>query len=247
MTHLEQQYVDPRLVALYDLESPRGIYADFYLQLSEELDARRIVDLGCGTGQLTRELAAAPGRQVIGVDPSEAMLAIARGQPGAERVEWIEGDASAIGLPSADLVIMTGNVAQVFLDDDEWAMTLAASHGALRPGGHIAFESRNPDDRGWERWNRDETYAPFDSPFGPMETWLDGVSVDGDVVRFEAHNLFVATGEDLVVRSQLRFRGAAEIAAALLDGGFTVESINGDWKRGPLLRKSRAMVFVARR
>jgi hypothetical protein len=42
-------------------------------------------------------------------------------------------------------------VAQVFLDDAEWATTLRAIHTALRPGGHLAFESRNPDDRAWER------------------------------------------------------------------------------------------------
>ena len=153
MTKLDQHYVDPRLVALYDIENARGGDTDFYVRLAADLSARTILDLGCGTGVLTCELAV-DGRHVSGVDPSAAMLAVARQQLNADRVRWVEGDSSALGTPAADLVVMTGNVAQVFLDDDEWTATLRDIHAALRPGGHLAFESRNPDDRAWERPTR---------------------------------------------------------------------------------------------
>ncbi len=150
MPHLDLHYVDPRLVALYDHDNPRGADTDFYLQLAADINAHRIVDLGCGTGLLTRELATSE-REVIGVDPAPAMLAVARSQPGAEHVQWIAGDSIAIGTPEADLAIMTGNVAQIFLEDEQWATTLRDIHAALRPGGYLAFESRNPADRAWER------------------------------------------------------------------------------------------------
>ena len=77
MVHLDRHYVDERLVALYDIENARGDDTDFYLGLAAALDARTILDLGCGTGLLTRELAV-EGRRVIGVDPAPAMLAVAR-------------------------------------------------------------------------------------------------------------------------------------------------------------------------
>jgi len=243
---LELQYVDPRLVELYDGDNPRGADTDFYVRLAADLDALRILDLGCGTGVLTRELAV-DGRQVIGVDPAPAMLAVARRQPGADQVQWVEGDSGALGTPEADLVLMTGNVAQVFLDDAEWAATLRAIHAALRPGGHLAFESRNPDNRAWERWNRDATYERIDSPFGPMECWLELVSVGNDRVRFEGHNVFAATGEVVVASSELRFRSRAELTDSLISAGFTVEQVYGDWDRGPVTSASRVMVFVARR
>ena len=246
MLRLDEHYVDPRLVELYDIENPRGADTDFYLSLAAELDAHRILDLGCGTGLLTRELAA-PGRQVVGVDPAPAMLAVARRQPGAERVQWVEGDARALGTPEADLVVMTGNVAQIFLDDADWLATLAAIHAALRPGGYLAFESRNPDDRAWERWNRVATYEQFDSPNGPMESWLELVRVGDGRVSFEGHNIFLSTGEVVVARSELRFRSLEEITDTLTDTGFTVEHVYGDWHKGVLRSTSRVMIFVARR
>lgn len=243
---LDLHYVDPRLVALYDTDNPRGADTDFYSDLANELNACTIIDLGCGTGLLTRELAV-DGRHVIGVDPAPAMLAYARSQPGAERVQWIEGDASALGTPNVDLALMTGNVAQVFLEDMEWAATLRAIHAALRPGGHLAFESRNPADRAWERWNRAATYEQSASPYGPLTCWLELVSVKNGRVHFEGHNIFTATGETLVVSSELRFRSQAELSASLANAGFTVEHVYGDWRRGPVTSTSRVMVFVARR
>ena len=165
MVKLDLHYVEPRLVELYDRDNPRGADTDFYLSLATDLDAHRILDLGCGTGVLTRELAAVDGRYILGVDPAPAMLAVARRQPGAERVQWVEGDASAMGTAEVDLVVMTGNVAQVFLDA-EWAAALRAIHTALRPGGYLAFESRNPDDCAWERWTRLWSHARVTMPGG---------------------------------------------------------------------------------
>ena len=244
---LDLHYVDPRLVELYDRDNPRGPDTDFYLRLAADLGARRIIDLGCGTGVLTRELAAVDGRRVIGVDPAPAMLAVACRQQGAERVHWVEGDVSALGAPAADLVVMTGNVAQVFLHDAEWTATLRSIRAALRPGGHLAFESRNPDAQAWERWNRDATYERIDSPHGPMECWLELVSVGSGRVRIDGYNVFTATGEVVVASSELRFRTCADLTESLTSAGFTVEHVYGDWDHGPVTTASSVLVFIASR
>jgi SAM-dependent methyltransferase len=244
--NLDLHYVDPRLVALYDLENPRGSDTDFYVALAADIDARTIVDLGCGTGLLAGELAT-DGRVVYGVDPAPAMLAVARARPGAENVQWIEADASNVPPLNADLVVMTGNVAQVFLTDEDWAAALRAIQCALRPGGYLAFESRNPEVQGWKAWNRDATFSRFDSPNGPVESWLELVGVADRRVRFEGHNVFLATGEHVVVCSELRFRTPTELAGSLAESGFTIERTHGDWHRGPLKEDSRVIVTVAQR
>lgn len=245
MTGLDLHYTDPRLVALYDRDNPRGPDTDFYLQLAERLAARRIIDLGCGTGLLTCELVR-PDRQITGVDPAAMMLNYARQKPGADQVQWIEGDASALGTLAADLLIMTGNVAQIFLEDAVWAATLRRIAAALRPGGYLAFESRYPEARAWESWIRAESFEQLDSPFGPLECWLELISVSGEFVRFAGYNRFLATGELLVAESELRFRSQATLTENLRQAGFVVEKVYGDWYHGPVTEQSRTMVFVAR-
>jgi SAM-dependent methyltransferase len=243
---LDLHYIDTRLVELYDRENPRGADTDFYLALATDINARRIIDFGCGTGLLTCELAI-EGRQIIGIDPSAAMLAVAQRKPGAERVQWIEGDSSALGKREADLAIMTGNVAQVFLDDSEWETTLQALHTALRPGGYLAFESRNPLARAWEKWNHDDTFEQINTAFGLMECWLELVKVENDRVRFVGHNVFKSTGEDVIASSELRFRHKAELVNSLINTGFTIEHIYGNWHSEPFTETSRLMVFVTQR
>jgi SAM-dependent methyltransferase len=243
---LDLHYVDPRLVDLYERANDPGEDRQFYVQLAADLQPEVILDLGCGTGLLTRELAI-DGRKLIGLDPATAMLNFARRQPGAERVQWIEGDSSSLGASRADLILMTGNVAQVFLEDEAWAATLDDTHAALRSNGHLAFESRNPEDRAWERWNRSATFQTLQTPHGPVEEWLELVSVGGGRVCFESHHHFRDTGEVLVVRSELRFRGQRELSESLIRAGFTVEHVYGDWQRGPVTENSRVFVFIARR
>ena len=86
------EFSDPRLVAVYDTVNPIAEYETFYLDLAAKLSASSIIDIACGTGLLTCELAKR-GHRLIGVDPSNAMLALARRRACGGQVEWFEGDA----------------------------------------------------------------------------------------------------------------------------------------------------------
>ena len=241
---LFREFTDPRMAAVYDALGPGRADTDFYLELAAELAASSVVDIGCGTGLLACELAQ-HGHQVTGVDPAAAMLAVARGRPGAGLVRWIDGEAAALDPGMADLAIMSGHVAQVIADDERWQATLDATREALRPGGRVAFESRDPAARGWEAWTRRESLRTGTG--GEFEWWYEVTEVAGDGarVRCEVHYRFLATGEELVSDNQLRFRTRTELTRALTRAGFTVERVWGDWDRRPPGPGRPELIFVA--
>ncbi len=241
----DEAFDEPRLAAIYDaLDSDRSDL-DAYLAMVEEFGARSVLDLGCGTGVLAL-LLAERGIAVTGVDPSGASLEVARAKPGAERVVWIHGDASAI--PSAltvDLVTMTANVAQVFLTDADWLATLAACRATLRNGGHLVFESRDAARRAWEEWTEERTRSTNDVPgVGRVTDWVQvtDVSDDGELVTFMSPNIFEADGTVITSTSTLRFRSRDAIEKSLVASGFVVDEV-----RDAPDRPGRELVFVARR
>ena len=148
----------PRLAALYDPLDPDRADLLAYLGMAGEFCARSVLDIGCGTGTLACVLATL-GLEVTGLDPAAASLDIARAKPGGDRVRWVHGDVTALPPLQVDLAVMTGNVAQVFLGDEEWRTVLGAVHGALRPGGRLVFETRDPARRAWEEWDRAHTFG----------------------------------------------------------------------------------------
>src|SRR5215470_11740498 len=130
---IEDPYRDADLVELYEVDNPAGEDHAYYRALADATDAHSIVDLGCGTGLLTRSLAG-PGRSVIGVDPSLTMLDYARRQPGSSSVTWIHGYASALPpTGSADLAICTCN-AIMHISPEELPSTLESLAKVLRSG-----------------------------------------------------------------------------------------------------------------
>ena len=236
-------FAHPRLAAIYDqLDQPDRPDLAPYLELAGGPGISKVVDIGCGTGTLAC-LLAKRGVEVTAVDPASASLDVARKKPGAERVHWVDGDVSALSAQQVDLVTMTGNVAQIFLTDDEWRAVLSASRRALRPRGRLVFEVRDPKAKGWLAWTRDQTHRIVDVPnTGEVEVWSNFLDVDLPLVSFRHSFTFRADGTTLSSDSTLRFREQAEILAFLAEEGFDVEEVRGADDRPGL-----ELVFVATR
>jgi hypothetical protein len=141
-----------------------------------------------------------------------------------------------------DLVTMTGNVAQVFLTDEAWSSTLRASYTALRPGGRLVFEVRDPDKEDWRSWTPERTYRCLQLPgAGPLETWTALTDVSLPLVSFSQYFVFGSDGETIVSDSSLRFRSRVEVTDSLLDTGFRIEDVRDAPERPGL-----ELVFIAR-
>lgn len=96
----------------------------------------RILDVGCGDGKITAEIAAkVPGGSVLGTDPSKDMIAFASTHLGAPKVANLRFEvADARSLPyraEFDLAVSFNALHWV----PEQAAALAAIHAALKPGG----------------------------------------------------------------------------------------------------------------
>jgi trans-aconitate methyltransferase len=127
----------------------------------------RILDLGCGTGRLTAELAAnIPGARVVGADVSHAMLAEARRS--SSGVSYVR--ATGVALPFAAVFDAVFSAAAFHWIPDHPAL-FREIHVVLKPGGRLVAQCG-----GGPNLKRllDRAHALMDGPFRPFfRSWHD--------------------------------------------------------------------------
>ncbi|HSN15273.1 MAG TPA: methyltransferase domain-containing protein [Anaeromyxobacteraceae bacterium] len=125
---------NPDLYARFGAERAQPFHD--LLALVRARPGMRVVDLGCGPGELTahlhRSLAA---RETLGLDASAAMLARAAAHAGGG-LSFVEGDIGAFAGEGFDLVF--SNAALHWIPDH--GPLLARLAGALAPGGQLAVQ-----------------------------------------------------------------------------------------------------------
>ncbi|HEX7298791.1 MAG TPA: methyltransferase domain-containing protein [Solirubrobacteraceae bacterium] len=139
---LEAAYVTP------DVVEQRRVVVDA-LGLSPGEDA---LDIGSGPGLLACDLAAAlgPAGSVVGIDPSESMLALSARRelaPDAAPVSFLTGDACALPFDDASFDVAVST--QVYEYVEDIAGALAEAHRVLRPGGRLLVLDTDWDSVVW--------------------------------------------------------------------------------------------------
>jgi ubiquinone/menaquinone biosynthesis C-methylase UbiE len=226
-------YRDDELAEFYDMDNAR-LRDDFRFVRRLAKDARSVLDIGCGTGELAVDLA--DGHDIVAIDPARAMLDIARSRSGGEKVEWIEADARDMRLARAfDLIVMTGHAFQTLLTADDRLAALRTVAEHLKPGGRFVFDSRMPAAAEWREWTPTLSARTIEHPrHGKVRSWNDvrQDSVTG-IVSYETHYEFVATRRHIWSTSQIAFPEKEDIAATIAEAGLTVRRWFGDWAGNP--------------
>ena len=160
MPSTHSTFTDRAAVANYATDTPRKVpgLRDLHrmttLLLSEQATgAGQVLVVGAGGGlELVSMAAARSDWQFVGVDPSPAMLDLARAAvaPFAERVQFVEGTVRQA--PAGPFDGATCLLVMHFLERSERLQTLREIHRRLRPGARLVVAHHSPPAGRAERW-----------------------------------------------------------------------------------------------
>ena len=169
--HLEPEYgaqfFDPSVASAYRFRPPYPEEA-YTILAGLIVDGPRVVlELGCGLGEIARRLAIQTDR-VDAVEPSHAMLALARTLPGGERsnLQWYCCTAEEFAyVPGYGLVIAAESLHWM-----DWYRVLPAIRAALTPRGRLVVLDRRLDTVPWWRalqplipqYSTNRDFQPYD-------------------------------------------------------------------------------------
>ena len=181
--------------------------------VAEVGSGQRVLDVGCGIGDPTLQVAVlvGPHGRVLGIDIAEGMVAIARERAaalGLAHVEFRVDDITTAELPEAAFDVVLGRWSLIYLEDVP--AVLERLRRALVPGGRIAVTAWAPPEANPWFLVPHEALARV----GPVPTLdvsapgLFHLSMDGALARALVGAGFQTVGQERVVLSQLVHDGA---------------------------------------
>ncbi len=246
-----------------------GLYLEAVQQIDSEGDP--ILEIGCGTGRVTFELAKM-GRPVVGVDLSANMLRIAKRKLDElpeeiqTRIELHEQDMVKLDLKGQKFPLILMPFAELahVPTRKQHEETLARIFSHLQPGGRLILSMSN--------WDAKETRIHYDATrktgFGPsMPLTFEGIFDDEEndrwIHRYIArgydpsqqmalhayvHEVTDRDGKMIAKKTHLipiRYIFRYEMELLLENAGFEIEDLFGYYDKSPFQYNSKRMIFVA--
>jgi SAM-dependent methyltransferase len=191
------------------------------MDLIGDLTRRKVIDMACGDGWLTRALRKAGASRVLGTDLSPEMISLARRKEAEEPlgIDYAVEDARADG-PARDFDLVTSNWLLVYArDQSELAQMCRSMARQVRRGGRFVTLITNPDLYTWQD-------DPPDYRKYGFEARLPEAPVEGAPVIFTLHV------EDASLDIENYYLPAEAYASALRSAGFRDVAFH-DLKLGP--------------
>jgi 2-polyprenyl-3-methyl-5-hydroxy-6-metoxy-1,4-benzoquinol methylase len=132
-----------------------------FMGLLPDVTGRRVLDLGCGAGQIAHHLAERGASAVTGVDLSERMLAIARAEWGHPRVTHVRAALEDVTFERARFDLVISSMAFHYVAD--YRVLLRRIADWLAPRGVLVFSTEHPvylSRAATDGWVRDAAQHP---------------------------------------------------------------------------------------
>jgi SAM-dependent methyltransferase len=236
---------------LYDALLPVGAHVPFYVDLARQ-QAGAVLELACGTGQLTIPIAL-QGLPTVGLDLSRAMLDVAKRRASAARapVAFLQSDMRDFALGRGfNLIIVARNSLLHLLSTADLLAALTAVRRHLAEDGFFAFDIFNPDVRllARPRGQRVPVMEVSTTQFGPLSVeatndYDSATQVNRGTWYISAPDRQEAWTVPLVLRSIF----PQELPLLLSAAGLELISRFGELSRAPFGPASRAQVCLCRR
>lgn len=205
-----------------------------------------VLDLGCGTGSMTRQLAAR-GYDMIGADASVEMLEIARGKgPTDPPILYLLQDMRSFELyGTVRAIVSVCDSLNYIQTEEELAQVLRLADNYLDPGGLLVFDMNTPYK--YRELLGDRTFAENREQVSYIweNTWYEEEQVneydltlflaqpDGNYRRFDE------------VHTQRSFEPET-VRKLIEEAGLKLEAVLDAYSNSPLTPKSERMMFIAR-
>ena len=243
MRHVEAY---SRLAGFYDdivIDPCHDQWASFLHELwsADPEGVRSVLDLGCGTGLLAGELIAR-GCRVVGIDASDAMLAIARERLGPEVTlsRMTLPDLAIEGVFDAAVCTFDG---LNYLARDELQLTMGAVAVCLRPAGWLVFDLHTDAMMNFTISN------PIVAGQSAGNDFVISSSVDPGARTCDTRIELTCPrdGEPFSEQHRQYFHTDADVRACLQDAGFAVVAVGEEYTHEPANASTLRATWTARR
>jgi len=242
---ITQEYQHP---ALYDCEY--GNFTQDFDIFSSYVNSGQVLDLACGTGRLTIELAKR-GLECVGIDKSASMLSMAQAKSKSLGFDifYLQEDIKKFQLEQKfDLITMAGNSFQALLNESDQRSCLACIGGHLKSYGFFIFNTRN-------------TVADEMRTSREFEYWYDFLDANGNRVkvygmqRYDSLNNTVLYTTKRVWQTRhtlskisLKFTNYPSLLNLVNQAGFEILEVYGSFSREPFdSNHSKDIIIVSRK
>jgi SAM-dependent methyltransferase len=254
---VDQPWGDADLASLYDA-FPFTDDLAFYAGLAD-IQGGPVLELGCGSGRVLVPLAHA-GHQVVGVDTSPYMLALARdkltsaGPEVAARVRLVQDDVRHLELSERfDLAIIAVKTFAYLITRHDQQRALAAVAAHLRPGGLLAIDLLNPTPDWLSRPPgsvRQDVFGhlPSGASVARTETMVStDLATQVRVIRSAYETVTNGVVTKQFVEWPFRYTYRFEAEHLLERAGFAIESLHGGYHGEAFTSDSSVLLLVGRR